>query len=175
MKEKTKRALNIKASQVLISKKHSFWVRIVSWSMVPLVKKGDRLLIKKVTPSILRPGDIICFKRGSFLVTHRIYSISEKPNGKQVFVTKPDSKDKLDLPISSKDILGKVVVLQRRSKNFDLGRKIFKIWGMILITSHRLYPSLSVLINKLVLKILKSGIIKGVFLPSGYLSQKALK
>lgn len=121
------------------------------------------MLIKRADQDTLRLGDIICFKKGNILVTHRIYSINKRPKKGQVFVTKPDLKDKLDLPISSKDILGKAVVLQRRSKNFDLDRKIFRIWGMILVLTYRLYPSIPIFINKLTLKILKTGITKGVF------------
>lgn len=157
MRKKINKELDIKTGG------QSFWVRIASWSMAPLIKKGDRLLIRKVDPGTLKPGEIICFKKGNILVTHRIYSMNKRPKKGPFFVIKPDLKDKLDLPVSSKDILGKAVVLQRRAKDFDLNKKIFRLWGMILIISYRIHPVIPVFINELTLKILKTGVARGVF------------
>lgn len=162
MQSRIKRTLNTEISQAVISKRKSLWIRIVSWSMIPLIKKGDRLLVKKVALNILQPGDIICFRKGDSLVAHRIYSLGEKSKKEPVLMTKPDSKNKSCLPVFPKEVLGKAVILEHKSRKFNLSSNLLKTWSIILIASYQLHPLLSVFINASALKLLKLKVTRSI-------------
>lgn len=157
------KTLDIEISQALISKKSSSWIKIISWSMSPLIKKGDKLLVKKTNPSLLKKGEIICFKHNNFLVVHRIYDISKGFKRNLVFITKPDSNVAPLISVFSKDVIGKAIVLQRRLKRFNLESGILKEWGTILVRSYQLHPSMSIFVNKFALKALSFRTIKIIF------------
>jgi signal peptidase I len=48
------------------------WGQVVSNSMWPAIKKGDRVLVERVLWDDLRFGDIIVFRKGETLSVHRV-------------------------------------------------------------------------------------------------------
>jgi len=89
------------------------------FSMFPLIRTGDRIIIKPVRSPA--PGDVIVFKRNDELVCHRLRRISMK-DGITFLQTKGDNQFKPDEPITLSDILGKVVEIDRG--NVAFGRKM---------------------------------------------------
>jgi len=88
---------------------NKFRFRIASESMSPLLKVGDEIVWEKViTPaSDLRRFDLIVFRQNNKLFCHYLWSINSH---RDVYVTKPlQSTDCEDLPLSSSDILGRLV------------------------------------------------------------------
>lgn len=76
---------------------------VVSGSMEPTLSVDDLLVIHQ--ESDYTPGDIITFRSGSVLVTHRI--VDETPQG---FVTQGDANNAPDAqPVPPENIQGKVV------------------------------------------------------------------
>lgn len=75
---------------------------VISGSMSPAIEKGDLILVDLDTD--YEVGDIISFKSGNALVTHRIVEI----NG-DTFVTKGDANNTVDAAINKDKIAGKVV------------------------------------------------------------------
>lgn len=76
---------------------------VVSGSMEPSIPTGSIILI--IPQSTYRDGDIITYKLGNILVTHRIVY------AKNYFLTKGDSNSQIDPETVSKDqIIGKVVI-----------------------------------------------------------------
>lgn len=73
---------------------------IVSESMEPTINPGDAIFIKEVTQNELKENDIISFKDGNIINTHRIVKINND-NGNITYTTKGDNnknEDRLAVP-----------------------------------------------------------------------------
>jgi signal peptidase len=82
---------------------------IVSGSMQPELDIGDIVVVKKVDQDKLSEGDIISFRQGQNIITHRISEIVVE-NGKKVYRTKGDNNNTEDSGTISYDLIeGKVV------------------------------------------------------------------
>lgn len=78
---------------------------VLSGSMDPTFKVYDMIVDKKVDTNQLKPGDVITFKDGQSLITHRIVKIVGK--GSQ-FITKGDANNTQDeTPVDSKNVISK--------------------------------------------------------------------
>lgn len=71
---------------------------VLSGSMKNEINSGDLVLTKEIEPEKLKKGDIISFREGEIVVTHRIVDIVED-NGEKGFVTKGDNNEANDLNI----------------------------------------------------------------------------
>ena len=84
---------------------------VASGSMVPVLEKGDVIIVKKVSPEDLERGDIITFhgrgeKEGK-IITHRIISDGVETDG--YITTQGDANTAADTPITAEDVIGRVV------------------------------------------------------------------
>ena len=78
---------------------------IVSGSMLPELQIGDIVVIKPVEEGTLKEGDIISFREGNSIVTHRIDHVID--SGKR-FITKGDANSSEDInPVTYDNIEGK--------------------------------------------------------------------
>ena len=68
---------------------------VLSDSMLPAIKSGDLVLVRQVNTSELAKGDIIAYKEGDSVITHRIVRIDEVTGGMQ-YITKGDSNNAED-------------------------------------------------------------------------------
>lgn len=68
---------------------------VVSGSMIPTIKIGDMIIIKKTDPAEIKIGDIIQFKRDKIRVIHRVVDIGQQ-GSKTGFVTKGDNNSSAD-------------------------------------------------------------------------------
>jgi len=82
---------------------------IVSESMEPALEKNDLVVVQKYQPNQFKNGDIITFKQGEKVISHRIIGITVE-NGVMKFQTKGDNNE---IPDSEKveagQVYGKVV------------------------------------------------------------------
>ncbi len=87
---------------------------IATGSMEPMIKPGDVILIKKVVGiediNKLKVGDVMQFRRGSILITHRIIEIKEIENEGLQFQTKGDNNSGPDIDlVKPADVKGTVI------------------------------------------------------------------
>lgn len=68
---------------------------IVSESMEPTIMTEDAIFITNTSKEDLEVGDIISFRTGDYINTHRIVRIEER-NGEEVYITKGDNNQKED-------------------------------------------------------------------------------
>lgn len=81
-------------------------VAIASGSMEPVYYRGDAVIIEKINAKEVKIGDILVFKVGSGIVTHRVVEISQE-DGKMVFCTKGDNNKTEDtFDIDDSDVKG---------------------------------------------------------------------
>lgn len=90
---------------------HTFGIymfNIVSESMEPTFYKNDLVIVKKCEANELTKGDIITFKQGDRIISHRILGITKEKEGVKI-ITKGDNNEVQDRDMVSIDnVYGKV-------------------------------------------------------------------
>ena len=83
---------------------------VASGSMTPTMDVGDVVIIAKVPTDVIKPGDIIQFRRPERVtVMHRVVEIQETEGTKR-FITKGDANDEPDDdPVIPENVVGKAV------------------------------------------------------------------
>lgn len=99
---------------------------VISESMSPLLRSGDRVILQKLDRSLLQPGQIITFaypQEPSRLVTHRLAGFAQI-DGQSRIVSWADRTLMFDSPIEMNDIIGRVAWRTRNGQhlNLDNGR-----------------------------------------------------
>lgn len=87
---------------------------IATGSMEPMIKPGDVILVKKITDiegiNLLKVGDVMQFRRGSILITHRIIEITESEEDGVQYSTKGDNNSGPDVEmVKPEDVKGTIV------------------------------------------------------------------
>ena len=84
-------------------------IAVGSGSMEPEYYMGDAVIFEKKQAHEVKVGDILVFKRGRTVITHRIVSISKSNNSKYDITTKGDNNDNEDdYLVQKEDVLGVV-------------------------------------------------------------------
>lgn len=96
----------------------SLRLRVVGTSMLPVLWPGDILSVHRHNPTEVKAGDVVVFRNGRRLVTHRV--IHRTPYQKSIqWVTRGDRLKYDDAPVSSHELLGRVVSIQRGSRRLS--------------------------------------------------------
>lgn len=83
---------------------------IISGSMQPAINLGDMIVLKSVDENEIKNGDIISFKKGDSIITHRVIEIDFDENGEKQFITKGDYNNSKDIGIVKyPEIEGKII------------------------------------------------------------------
>ena len=90
-------------------------LRATGASMLPAVWPGDILFVRSHDAVEALPGDIVLFGREGRLVAHRVVERSLCQDRIQ-WVTRGDSVEGNDAPVSSHDLLGRVTAIERGSR-----------------------------------------------------------
>lgn len=77
---------------------------VLTGSMTPALKPGDMIFAKETAPEDIKVGDIITFKKGAILITHRVESIEEN-SGEIAFKTKGDANNVSDKDLVYEDMI----------------------------------------------------------------------
>jgi signal peptidase len=82
---------------------------IATGSMMPLIKPGDVILIKKVDSKTVKIGDIIQFRKDNILISHRIIDVVEDKQGIG-YQTKGDNNSRPDSDlVRPEEIKGEII------------------------------------------------------------------
>ncbi len=82
---------------------------VLSGSMKPVVFAGDMIFIKGIDAKEIKIGDIITYKKGKNLITHRVLNI-KKTNEKLLFETKGDVNNiKDEYLVTEEQVVGKKI------------------------------------------------------------------
>ena len=74
---------------------------VLSGSMEPSIMTGDMVFVKETDPDSLKVGDVIAYKSGSAVVTHRIVEVKSE-NGETRYVTQGDANNAADQSLVSR-------------------------------------------------------------------------
>lgn len=86
--------------------------------MLPYLREGDRVWLKKVHWDQISLGDLVAFEQNHIVFTHRV--IRKSPD--QLW-TKGDNNFFPDLPIRPQEVLGKIVAIERDGKTMVLEKE----------------------------------------------------
>jgi signal peptidase I len=84
-------------------------------SMLPVIWPGDTLIVDRVTPAHVRPGDVVVFRRDGSLCAHRVLG-KENHLGCEQWIMQGDALPAPDAPVNEAEILGRVSFLIRDGK-----------------------------------------------------------
>ena len=116
---------------------------IISGSMEPSLQIGDIVIVKKVAQNELKQGDIISYRQGQSVITHRIAEVIDK-EGEVEYKTKGDNNNAEDSgTVSYEMIEGKVVkhILQVGKIAIILQKKGTIIFIILILYIYILYSS----------------------------------
>lgn len=128
-------------------------IRVTGRSMVPLLRGGEILTIRRTSESSLSKGDLVFFKnRDGHPVIHRIVK-KYTHNGVLTFQTRGDALIGFDGPVREEHILGKVCRVERGRRHINLEtacrRYMNYLRAMISLCGSRLYFTVSTFKNLL--------------------------
>jgi signal peptidase I len=110
------------AAEVLRSS-GSVCMRVMGWSMLPVLWPGDTLVIEHVKSDAISEGDIVLFSRGHRFVAHRVVMKDSAIGGSKV-QTKGDAVSRPDSPVAHDDLLGRVSSIVRNGKSIAPSRHL---------------------------------------------------
>lgn len=88
------------------------WVRVVSSSMTPLIKEGERVLVLPVEVPQARRGDVLLFRQGDELVIHRM--LAKRDLGQETSILQQGDQGGEALWIPWRSVIGQVVAVEKR-------------------------------------------------------------
>lgn len=79
---------------------------VISGSMEPEIPVGSAVYVKAVQPETVTEGEILAFRRGDSVITHRAM---ENRDAQREFITKGDANSGEDMaPVPYEDLIGRV-------------------------------------------------------------------
>ncbi len=97
-------------------------LRVTGTSMLPAIRPGDLLHVRRCAPDDAEPGDVVLFLRHSRLFAHRLISCTETQ-----LLTRGDGRATFDPPVTTQELLGKVVSVTRSGRS--VGYSLSQSWA----------------------------------------------
>ena len=94
-------------------------LRVFGTSMVPSILPGDLISIQRAAMSEISRGEIVLYAREGRMFVHRVVSCTGNPKqpfaaqGESLLITRGDRLRQNDPPVSSSELLGKVISIER--------------------------------------------------------------
>jgi len=101
---------------------------VIGMSMQPIIQRSNWVIIKPYSESNhMKIGDIVLIKKMESFITHRIIQINEKS-----VITQGDWSSTIDPPNQFDDVLGKVVVIEKKRLVVDLNNPIIRFLDQLI-------------------------------------------
>jgi signal peptidase I len=97
--------------------------QIISNSMHPVLKIGDKIKIKKASLKDLICGDIVIYKLNGRLIAHRFLYLKDEKS----FICRGDNISIIDQPVANDSLIGKVTSIANKNYRINLETKIWRI------------------------------------------------
>ena len=99
-------------------------LRVYGTSMLPTILPGDFVLIHRATVNEISPGEIVLYLQRGRLFVHRVVDRKEMAassvSGELHLITRGDRLRHNDPPVSSLELLGRVVSIERDGQEIEL-------------------------------------------------------
>lgn len=116
-----------------IKEKKVFEFEVISNSMSPLLKAGDKVSIRSISPGVLKKGDIIVYRINNHLYVHRyIYKTETKDNSCKL-ITKADNLPNFDQwKVPLEELFGKVISIKKDCGEINLESLFWRMHNYLL-------------------------------------------
>ena len=99
-------------------------LRVMGTSMVPSILPGDFVTIQRASPKEISRGEVVLFLRNGLLIIHRVMDQHIAAGGERAgeprLITRGDRVLRNDPPVSSHELLGRVVSIERGSRKMEI-------------------------------------------------------
>jgi signal peptidase I len=99
-------------------------LRVFGTSMVPSILPGDLVSIHRASLNDISPGEVVLFRKKGRLFVHRVVDrkVAGTSDGsvEPYLITRGDRLRDDDPPVSSPELLGRVVSIERDNRNVEL-------------------------------------------------------
>lgn len=99
-------------------------LRVVGTSMVPSMLPGDLVLVRRAELHEISRGEVVLFLRNGRLIVHRVVDrkVAAAASGadEPCLITRGDRLRRSDPPVSSSELLGRVVSIERDHQPVEL-------------------------------------------------------
>lgn len=99
-------------------------LRVFGTSMTPAILPGDLVSIRRVDLDEISAGEVVLFLQNGRLFVHRVVGrnvVSPEGNNEEpCLITRGDRLRHDDPPVSSRELLGRVVSIERNNRNIEL-------------------------------------------------------
>jgi signal peptidase I len=109
--------------------------------MIPWMRPGDFIFVRRFDFGKVSPGDVIVFQRKGLLVVHRaICRVKAAPSEttESSLITKGDASNETDAPVSAGEYLGRATRIHRGRHHIDLESFTQRVLGRFLARISRL-------------------------------------
>jgi hypothetical protein len=87
-------------------------LRVFGTSMAPAILPGDLISVQRAVISEISSGDIVLYAREGRMFAHRVVDRTDSPEG-SLLIARGDRLRHNDPPVSSRELLGKVISIER--------------------------------------------------------------
>ena len=95
-------------------------------SMWPTIRPGEAITVEPATATEIKLKDIVLYRTGRGVIGHRVVRIANR-NGEIVLLARGDADQGAGEPVAAKQLLGKVVAVERDGRCIDLASRKAKL------------------------------------------------
>ena len=121
-------------------------LRVFGTSMVPSIIPGDLVLVRSAGLQEIFPGEVVLYMRSGRFFVHRVVEriliAGEDSLGESHLITRGDRLRRTDAPVSSAELLGRVVSIERDSRKVEIAASDSSLLIGRLLSSSDLMTSL---------------------------------
>lgn len=114
--------------QESLTKYNSVWMTIVGKSMLPFLKSGDSIAVRKTDIKDIRVGDVALFRKGDNAIAHRVIRKIRR-NGRFFLQAKSDISFASE-SFGSEELIGKAVSFKKGVKEIGVDNMAFRLMGL---------------------------------------------
>jgi signal peptidase I len=102
----------------LCAAKGTCWLKVLTGSMMPLLRPGDLVKVSRIVPQQAGFSDIVVFRRGQDLIIHRVLKKHVTPDG--LYFSEKGDAGYVYGQVSADNIVGRVIGLKKGTRVLDL-------------------------------------------------------
>ena len=107
----------------LLAEHGTYWGKVISDSMRPLMREGDQVLVESTRQDAVHFGDIVVFERTGQLTVHRV--IGKRVVGRQMNIIEKGDATLQPSLVPAVSIIGKVLVVRKSGGDIHVASR----WG----------------------------------------------
>lgn len=107
------------ALDLLAGSQEEFWLPVQGNSMLPLIRAGDLLVVKRSAANP-QQGEVWAFRRGDGLIAHRVLRVFPEEAGSMSYLARGDHATAPDPIFGKEEVVGRVVAIRRGERQMRL-------------------------------------------------------